>query len=90
MKTLATLGKVGGLSSVAVKIMPDHSIVRPRENLQWLIHQFGTSSNQAQAAINEDVILEQTVQRSSMPEFGGAAVFGGIRSGLWNWPPIVS
>ena len=37
---------------------------------------------QVQAAIDEDLTLEQTVERVGMPEYGGYALFGWVHPGL--------
>lgn len=82
VETLETLKKVYAFLPADAKIIPGHGVAMQREDLQWHIQYLEAVRNKVQAAINDGLTLEQTVQRASMPEFGGYALFGWVHPGL--------
>ncbi|GAB2857740.1 hypothetical protein GCM10027277_27710 [Pseudoduganella ginsengisoli] len=82
VETLETLKKVYAFLPADAKIIPGHGVAMQREDLQWHIQYLETIRNKVQAAVNEGLTLEQTVQRTAMPEFGGYALFGWVHPGL--------
>ena len=53
-----------------------------RADIQWHISYLERVKTEVQAAIDEGLTLEQTVQRVKMPEFGGYALFGWVHPSL--------
>lgn len=82
LETLATLRKVYAFLPADARVVPGHGSVMQREDIQWHINYLETVKQQVQAAIDEGLSLEQTVERVKMPEFGGYALFGWVHPGL--------
>lgn len=82
LETLETLKRVYAFLPADAKIIPGHGVAMQREDLQWHIQYLETIRSQVQAAVNDGLTLEQTVQRAAMPEFGGYALFGWVHPGL--------
>jgi cyclase len=80
--TLETLRKVYDFLPDDARIVPGHGVPMVKADLKWHIDYLDTVRSQVQAAINEGLTLEQTVQRVGMPEFGGYALFGWVHPGL--------
>ena len=53
-----------------------------RVDMKWDIDYLASVQTNVQAAVDKGLTLEQTVQQTSMPEFGGYALFGWVHPGL--------
>jgi cyclase len=82
VETLETLKKVYAFLPADAKIIPGHGVAMQREDLQWHIQYLETIRSKVQASIDAGLTLEQTVQRTAMPEFSGYALFGWVHPGL--------
>ena len=82
VETLATLQKVYDFLPNDARIVPGHGSVMAKEDIKWHIDYLATVKKQVQAAIDEGLTLEQTVEKVKMPEFGGYALFGWVHPGL--------
>jgi glyoxylase-like metal-dependent hydrolase (beta-lactamase superfamily II) len=82
LETLATLEKVYDFLPKDARVVPGHGSVMGREDILWHIDYLKTVKKQVQAAIDEGLTLEQTVERVKMPEFGGYALFGWVHPSL--------
>ena len=82
VETLETLKKVYAFLPADARVVPGHGSVIGREDIKWHIDYLDTIKTQVQAAINDGLTLEQTVERVKMPEFGGYALFGWVHPGL--------
>ncbi|MYN06046.1 MBL fold metallo-hydrolase [Pseudoduganella aquatica] len=80
--TLETLKRVYAFLPPDARIVPGHGVAIGREDLQWHIRYLDTVRKQVQAAVDEGLTLEQTVQRTAMPEFSGYALFGWVHPSL--------
>ena len=78
LETLETLKRVYNFLPPDSRIVPGHGSVMSREDMQWHIAYLETVKNQVQAAIDDGLTLEQTVERVKMPEFGGYTLFGWV------------
>ena len=50
--------------------------------MKWHIDYLAAVQKNVQAAVDKSLTLEQTVQQTTMPEFGGYALFGWVHPGL--------
>ena len=82
VETLETLQKVYDFLPSDARVVPGHGAVMGRENIKWHIDYLRTVKKEVQAAIDDGLTLEQTVQRVKMPELGGYALFGWVHPGL--------
>lgn len=82
LETLKSLKKVYAFLPKGSRVVPGHGSVMGREDIQWHIDYLDTVRNQVQAAIDDGLTLEQTVERVKMPEYGGYALFGWVHPGL--------
>jgi len=82
IETLETLKKVYAFLPADARVVPGHGSVMGREDIKWHIDYLNTVKSQVQAAIDDGLTLEQTVERVKMPEFGGYALFGWVHPGL--------
>ncbi|MCH8619667.1 MBL fold metallo-hydrolase [Undibacterium sp. TS12] len=82
VETLDTLKRVYAFLPEDARIIPGHGVAMTRNDLNWHINYLDTIRNKVQAAINQGLTLEQTVQQTTMPEFGGYALFGWVHPGL--------
>jgi glyoxylase-like metal-dependent hydrolase (beta-lactamase superfamily II) len=82
LETLNTLKKVYDFLPKDARVVPGHGSVMGRKDIKWHIDYLETVKKQVQAAIDEGLTLEQTVERVKMPEFGGYALFGWVHPGL--------
>jgi cyclase len=82
VETLATLKKVQAFLPDDARIVPGHGVPMPKSQLQWQIDYLEAVKAQVQAAVNEGLSLEATVQRLQMPEFRGYALFDWVHFGL--------
>ena len=82
LETLETFKKVYDFLPRDARIVPGHGSVMGREDMQWHIDYLETVKKQVQAAIDDGLTLEQTVERVKMPEFGGYALFGWVHPSL--------
>lgn len=82
LQTLETLKKVYAFLPADARVVPGHGSVMGREDLIWHIDYLDTVKKQVQAAIDDGLTLEQTVERVKMPEFGGYGLFGWVHPGL--------
>lgn len=80
--TLETLKRVYAFLPADARIIPGHGKAITREDLIWHIDYLSTIKTKVQAAIDKGLTLEQTVQQTPMPEFGGYALFGWVHPGL--------
>ena len=80
--TLESLKKVYAFLPADARVVPGHGSVIAREDIKWHIDYLETVKNQVQAAIDDGLTLEQTVERVKMPEFSGYALFGWVHPGL--------
>ena len=82
LETLKSLKKVYAFLPKGARVVPGHGSVMLREDIKWHIEYLDTVRNQVQAAIDDGLTLEQTVERVKMPEYGGYALFGWVHPGL--------
>lgn len=82
VETLTSLKKVYDFLPKDARVVPGHGSVISREDIKWHIDYLDTVKTQVQAAIDDGLTLEQTVERVKMPEFGGYALFGWVHPGL--------
>ncbi len=82
LKTLETLKKVYAFLPKDARIVPGHGSVMGREDIRWHTDYLENVKKQVQAAINDGLTLEETVERVKMPEFGGYALFGWVHPSL--------
>jgi glyoxylase-like metal-dependent hydrolase (beta-lactamase superfamily II) len=82
VETLETLQKVYDFLPSDARVVPGHGAVMGREDIKWHIDYLRTVKKEVQAAIDDGLTLEQTVQRVKMPELGGYALFGWVHPGL--------
>ena len=80
--TLETLKRVYDFLPPDARIVPGHGVPMSREDMKWHIDYLATVRAKVQAAVDKGLTLEQTVQQTSMPEFGGYALFGWVHPGL--------
>lgn len=80
--TLRTLKKVYEFLPADARIVPGHGSVMEREDVKWHIDYLSTVKDQVQAAIDDGLTLEETVERVKMPEFQGYALFDWVHPGL--------
>ena len=80
--TLETLKRVYAFLPVDARIVPGHGVPMSREDMKWHIDYLATVQTKVQAAIAQGLTLEQTVQQTAMPEFGGYALFGWVHPAL--------
>ncbi len=82
IETLATLQKVYNFLPKDARVIPGHGSVMGKEDIKWHIDYLATVKKEVQAAIDEGLTLEQTVEKVKMPEFGGYALFGWVHPSL--------
>jgi len=82
LETLETLEKIYAFLPADARVVPGHGSVIGREDIKWHIDYLDTVKSLVQAAINDGLTLEQTIERVKMPEFGGYALFGWVHPGL--------
>lgn len=80
--SLDTLRRVYAFLPDDARIVPGHGVPIVKADLQWHIDYLATIRSQVQAAVAQGLSLEQTVQKVTMPEFGGYALFGWVHPGL--------
>ena len=82
VETLTTLRSVYAFLPPDARIVPGHGAVMGREELKWQIDYLAAVKSGVEKAIAEGLTLEQTVQRVSLPEFRGYALFDWVHPGL--------
>ncbi|MES2299525.1 MAG: MBL fold metallo-hydrolase [Pseudomonadota bacterium] len=82
LATLATLQRVYAFLPPDARIVPGHGVPVGREDLKWQIDYLDAVRVNVQGAVDKGLTLEQTVQQTAMPEFGGYALFGWVHPGL--------
>ena len=82
LETLASLKKVYAFLPADSVIVPGHGTPMQREDIRWHIDYLETVKREVQAAIDDGLSLEQTVEKVKMPEFGGYALFGWVHPAL--------
>ena len=82
LETLTSLKKVYNFLPKGASVVPGHGSVMKREDIKWHIDYLETVKSQVQAAIDEGLTLEQTVERVKMPEYSGYALFGWVHPHL--------
>ena len=82
VETLATLQRVYAFLPSDARIVPGHGVVMSREDLRWHINYLAAVKNNVQAAVDQGLTLEQTVQRVKLPEFSGYVLFGWVHPSL--------
>jgi glyoxylase-like metal-dependent hydrolase (beta-lactamase superfamily II) len=82
IETLETLKKVYAFLPNDARIVPGHGSVMGREDIKWHIDYLDTVKDQVQAAIDDGLTLEETVERVNVPEFRGYALFNWVHPGL--------
>lgn len=80
--TLDTLKRVYAFLPLDARIIPGHGVAMTREDMKWHIDYLAAVQKNVQAAVDKGLTLEQTVQQTTMPEFGGYALFGWVHPGL--------
>ncbi len=80
--TLDTLKRVYAFLPADARIIPGHGVAITREDMKWHIDYLAAVQKNVQAAVDKGLTLEQTVQQTTMPEFGGYALFGWVHPGL--------
>ena len=80
--TLDTLKRVYAFLPTDARIIPGHGVAMTREDMKWHIDYLASVQTNVQAAVDKGLTLEQTVQQTTMPEFGGYALFGWVHPGL--------
>jgi cyclase len=80
--TLDTLKRVYAFLPADARIIPGHGVVMTREDMKWHIDYLAAVRANVQAAVDKGLTLEQTVQQTTMPKFGGYALFGWVHPGL--------
>jgi cyclase len=80
--TLDTLKRVYAFLPADARIIPGHGVAMTREDMKWHIDYLAAVQKNVQAAVDKGLTLEQTVQQTTMPEFGGYALFGWVHPGL--------
>ncbi len=80
--TLDTLKRVHAFLPTGARVIPGHGVAMSREDMKWHIDYLATVQKNVQAAIDKGLNLEQTVAQTTMPEFGGYALFGWVHPGL--------
>jgi cyclase len=80
--TLDTLKRVYAFLPTDARIIPGHGVAMTREDMKWHIDYLASVQKNVQAAVDKGLTLEQTVQQTTMPEFGGYALFGWVHPGL--------
>ena len=82
IETLATLRSVYAFLPPGARIVPGHGVVMGREEMKWQIDYLEAVRQGVEKAVAEGLSLEQTVQRVSLPEFRGYALFDWVHPGL--------
>jgi cyclase len=80
--TLDTLQRVYAFLPADARIIPGHGVAMTREDMKWHIDYLAAVQKNVQAAVDKGLTLEQTVAQTTMPEFGGYALFGWVHPGL--------
>ena len=80
--TLETLKRAYAFLPADARIVPGHGVPMTRDDMKWHIDYLATVQTKVQAAIDQGLTLEQTVQQTTMPEFGGYALFGWVHPAL--------
>lgn len=80
--TLNTLKRVYEFLPADARIIPGHGVAMTREDMKWHIDYLAAVQKNVQAAVDKGLTLEQTVQQTAMPEFGGYSLFGWVHPGL--------
>ena len=82
LETLATMQRVHSFLPADAVIVPGHGSPMQRADIRWHIDYLETVKRQVQAAIDDGLTLEQTVERVKMSEFSGYALFDWVHPGL--------
>ena len=80
--TLGTLKRVYEFLPADARIIPGHGVAMTREDMKWHIDYLAAIQKNVQAAVDKGLTLEETVQQTAMPEFGGYSLFGWVHPGL--------
>lgn len=80
--TLDTLKRVYAYLPADARIIPGHGVAMTREDMKWHIDYLATVQKNVQSAVDKGLTLEQTVAQTTMPEFGGYALFAWVHPGL--------
>jgi glyoxylase-like metal-dependent hydrolase (beta-lactamase superfamily II) len=80
--TLDTLRRVYSFLPIDARIIPGHGVAMTREDMKWHIDYLASVQTNVQAAVDKGLTLEQTIAQTTMPEFGGYALFGWVHPGL--------
>jgi cyclase len=80
--TRDTLQRVYAFLPADARIVPGHGVTMTREDMKWHIDYLTAVQKNVQTAVDRGLTLEQTVQQTPMPEFGGYALFGWVHPGL--------
>ncbi len=82
VETLTSLQKVYDFLPADARVVPGHGSVMLREDLKWHIDYLTKVKDQVQAAIDEGLTLGETVQKVTMDEFTGYALYGWVHPQL--------
>jgi glyoxylase-like metal-dependent hydrolase (beta-lactamase superfamily II) len=82
LETLETLTKVYDFLPEDAKVVPGHGSVIGRDDVKWSLDYLTAVKTQVQAAIDEGLTVEQTVERVKLPEFSGYALYGWVHPSL--------
>jgi len=80
--TLDTLKRVYAFLPADARIIPGHGVAMTREDMKWHIDYLASVQANVQVAVDKGLTLEQTIEQTTMPEFGGYALFGWVHPGL--------
>lgn len=80
--TLETLTRVHEFLPDDARIVPGHGVPITRADLGWHIGYLAAVRKQVQAAVDEGLSLEQTVQRVTLPNYRGYVLFDWVHPGL--------
>lgn len=80
--TLDTLKRVYAYLPADARLIPGHGVAMTREDMKWHMDYLTSVQKNVQAALNQGLTLEQTVQQTTMPEFGGYTLFNWVHPSL--------
>jgi len=82
VETMVSLQKVYDFLPVDARVVPGHGSVIMRKDLKWHIDYLATVKKEVEAAIEDGLSLEQTVERVKMNEFKGYTLFDWVHPRL--------
>ncbi len=82
LETLASLQKVYDFLPEEAQVVPGHGSPMKKSDLKWHINYLNDIKTEVQAAIDDGLSLEQTVERVKLPEYEGYALHGWVHPSL--------